>query len=231
MTPADAYALGFLPAVSLLAIACETQLDSLGAQDPQTELGAALRFARGTLAIAARSADAARARLQELASRLGLALPEGPSSTGPAPLGQAAPLPFHAWQKTVRDTARAATPMSLQDVLSTGEAAGDLQLAVLLARALIHLRIASPTQALLTQQAKELEQARNDAAQRLLQTLASPHNPKGVAAFIEPLSARLAVAPHLLAATSPSDFRAYFDWMNELLSLLEDLTPSAARIR
>lgn len=233
---AEAYACGYLPGESLLSCAGQTLLACLTEPGLLPEPCTALAEAQATVDSAAVPADAAWLRLQELCSQRGLplatrpALAERPTVAELLSAGKGLPRPYRTWLQQVRGEARAIIGRAQQDVLSLGEAAADLQLALWLARVLLQLGDAVPMLPQLKPLTRELDHARNNAAQRLILTLGSRHCPAALLAQAAPLDACLLTAPPGLTGLGRSPAESYSRWLTTTLDLLQALTATADRI-
>jgi hypothetical protein len=235
VSAAEAYAWGHLPGESLLWLAGQTLLASLTAPGLLPEPPAALAATQATVERAAEPADAAWRRLQDLGSQRGLLLAVRPALAERSTLaelvtaGKALPPRYRSWLQQVRGEARAITGRAQADVLSLGEAAADLQLALWLALVLLQLDDAAPLLPQLKPLARELDHARNNAAQRLILTLGSRHCPTALQAQAAQLDACLMTAPPGLSLPGRAHAEAYSQWLSAVLDLLQGLTTTAAR--
>lgn len=233
---AEVYAWGYLPGESLLSLTGQTLLASLAEPGLLPEPRTALAEAQAIVESAAAPADAAWLRLQDLCSQRGLplatrpALAERPTVAELVSAGKGLPRPYRTWLQQVRGEARAIIGRAQQDVLSLGEAAADLQLALWLSRVLLRLDDAAPLLPQLKPLTRELDHARNNAAQRLILTLGSRHCPAALLAQAAPLDACLLTAPPGLTGLGRAHADSYSRWLTTTLDLLQGLTATADRI-
>ena len=218
LSPADAYALALLPAVSGVALSNYEIIDAVAKTQTDEKLGHAIQFARGAVKISELRCNEALEQLSDTATRAGLTLPERPTTA----------VGHRAWLSTLRTIGQQAVPApgNARAAFAAGVAAGDLHQTLWIGRNVIYLRTAAPEHGLLRQVAADLARALGDTQRRLSEALAQGTPAVAVTQLAEKLAELFAQTPDLVSATTKDSFKEYFEWATQVSTQLDALGPA-----
>ena len=216
LSPADAYALAFLPAASVVPLANYGVLESVTVPPSEEKLAHALKFSRGAIKITEARASEAHQRLIATAARGSVSLAERPTTAAD----------WKTWLDAVRARSEPAVGDTSRAAFATGVAAGDVLLTMWMGRNLIYLRTAAPEHAFLRQCAEELARSLAERMRQLTALLGQLKFTGSGAVIPRKLPVLLASAPDLLGSTTTDAFKKYFDWATQVSALLDDLGPA-----